>query len=260
MNDKIIITKTDTIDYLQFKKLLEYDCLFHAYTLKNHSFGIKKENGIIVDNSLDVISKTFNIDKSKIVYPIQTHTNNVEKYINNMNLQDIDGLCTDEKNIMTLTTYADCMPLLFFDPVKKIICNVHSGWKGTAQKIGIKAIEKMKKEYNCKEEDIILCIGPTIKKDHFLVNDDVKNIFENNFFDINKRISFIEETELRNENGKQYRIDCTLLNKTLFMEFGIKENNIIDCDICTVCNKNIHHSRRAEGENYMLDGCLMMLK
>ena len=260
MNDILKITKTDNISYIQFKRLLVYENLFHAYSMKENNFGIKKEDGIIVNNSLDRISDNFNIDTNKIVYPIQRHTGNVQEYKEGIDLENTDGLTTNRKGLMLLTTYADCMPLLFYDPIKNVITNVHSGWKGTVQKIGINAIDKMVKLYDCKKEDIICCIGPTIKKDHFLVNEDVKEQFMNVFNDLNKRINFIEETDLSNEIGRQYRIDCTLLNKTLFKEFGLKEENIVDCDICTVCNEDTFHSRRAEGENYQLDACLMMLK
>ena len=260
MFEDVIITNNNNISFLQFKKLLEYEELFHAYSLKENNFGIQKDDGIIINNALDKIANSFKIQRDKIIYPIQRHTNNVQVVNAYINLENTDGLVTDKKDIMLLTTYADCMPLLFYDPVKRVIANVHSGWKGTVQKIGLNAIDKMVKEFDCKKEDIVCCIGPTIKRDHFLVNQDVEDLFENEFKDINNRISFIEETELYNEKGKQFRIDCTALNKYLFIEFGLKKNNIIDSNICTVCNKDRFHSRRVEGEEYRLDACLMMLK
>ena len=67
-----------------------------------------------------------------------------------------DGLITNKKDIILATTNADCILMLFFDPQKKVIANVHSGWKGTLQEISIEAVKKMKKEYSCNAEDIRL--------------------------------------------------------------------------------------------------------
>ena len=72
--------------------------------------------------------------------------------------------------------FADCTPLLFYDPIKNVIANTHSGWKGTLQTIGVKTVEKMMSEYECKAKDIICCIGPHIRKCHFEVDADVKEL------------------------------------------------------------------------------------
>ena len=97
---------------------------------------------------------------------------------------EIDGLVTNKTNISLATTNADCILLLFFDPVKKVIANVHSGWRGTLQRISIEAVNKMKDEYGCNPEDIICCICPSIRKCHFKVHKDVQEPFYNEFKDL----------------------------------------------------------------------------
>jgi len=174
--------------------------------------------------------------------------------------QGVDGIITDKANVATLLTFADCMSLLMYDPVNKALANIHSGWQGTVKKIGIKAVHKMIEEYNCKPENIICCFGPSIRRDHFLVNDDVMQIFQSKFSDICNKYNIIEDTDLSNEKGKQYRIDTVLLNTVLLKEAGLLEKNIIDSNICTMCHNDKFHSRRVEGEQYQTNGGLMMIR
>lgn len=266
--ENIIITKTNNIEYLQFKKLLEFqDDLLHAYTLKTYNVGFNRKNNIdnVVEKSYDRLSSVLNIDKDCIIQPIQKHTDNIHEYkkgeeIVLKELDHIDGIITNKSNIATLLTFADCMSLLMYDPVNKVLANVHSGWQGTVKRIGVKAVQKMINDYSCKSENIICCFGPSIRKDHFLVNDDVVQIFQNEFSDICKSNSIIENTEFSNDKGKQYSIDTVLLNRILLKEAGLLDNNIIDSGICTMCHSDMFHSRRAQGEKYQVNGALMMLK
>ena len=87
------------------------------------------------------------------------------------------GLLTNKENINTMLTYADCTPVFLYDPVKNVIGNVHSGWRGTVQKIAQKAVAKMIKYYGVNLNNIIVCIGPSIAKCHFEVGKDVKEVF-----------------------------------------------------------------------------------
>ena len=169
-------------------------------------------------------------------------------------------MITNVKCAILATTFADCTPLFFYDPIKNVIGNIHSGWPGTTKKIGAKAIDMLVKQMGCNTKNILCFIGPHIRKECFLVNDDVKEIFEKTFTDICKNYNVIEETNMHNEKGKQYRIDTTLINKIMLKEKGILEENIYDCNLCTVCNKDMFHSRRAEGINYEVNTGIMYLK
>ena len=260
----IIINKKGDIEYLQFNKLLEFqDDLIHAYTLKTNSVGFKKyEKDNVADTSYDKLCKVFNINKEFLKHPNQQHTDNICEYNKEktVNFEESDGIITNLPNIATTLTFSDCLAIFLYDPKNKVIANIHSGWKGTVKKIGAKAVNKMINEYYCRPENIICCFGPSIRKNHFLVNDDVKEIFENEFQHIIKKNDIIEETECRNEKGKQYRIDTVLINKIVLKELGLIDKNIIDSNLCTVCNCDMFHSRRIEGEKYQTNASLMMLK
>ena len=196
------------------------------------------------------ISDEFGIDYNKIIRPYQTHTDNI-KCVNNdvdsINIfqkeyWEVDGLLTNKKEVILSLGYADCIPLFFYDPVKKVIGNIHSGWKGTLQKIGQKAVYKMIDVYGCNPDDIICCIGPSIRKCHFEVEKDVYTLFYNEFLYTNKIEDIIQDAS----NGKYY-IDTVLINKIILEEAGLKKENIIDSGICTACNYDIMHSYRVKG-------------
>ena len=292
MQDYYIIDDGKT-QLLKFKKLEEFkDKVELAFSLKTYNNGYKYEikDDVHEDVRLtkfDNIAKSLNIDKRKIILPKQEHTDNIRiikkediiknnldfmenDNLNNIDsnlvtnlfykLRDIDGLITNVKGAILATTFSDCTPLFFYDPIKNVIANIHSGWVGTTKKIGAKTVDILVKQMDCKHENILCFIGPHIRKDHFLVNDDVKEIFENTFQDICKKNNVIEETNLHNEKGKQYKIDTTLINKLMLYEKGILENNIFDCNLCTVCNKDMFHSRRAEGIDYEVNTGIMYLK
>lgn len=128
------------------------------------------------------------------------------------------------------------------------------------QKIGLKAVNIMINDYNCRPDNIICCIGPCIRKDHFLVNKDVEELFKNKFSDYIKHNEIIEETDEYNEKGKQYKIDSVLINKLVLEELGVLNKNIIDSNICTICNKDKFHSYRVEGKDFFKNMGIMMLK
>jgi len=267
----ITIKDNGKIKIMLFNKMMEFeDKVKLGVTLKtyNNNFKIYKNGKPIYKEEVDakkkyqLIADAMGINVSDILIPKQMHTDNIlEIFSKEDKITDpIDGFITNIPNIPIATTFADCIPLFFYDPVKNVIANIHSGWKGTVKKIGAKAIEMLNKDYGSKPENIICLIGPCIRKDHFLVNGDVKEIFENMFKDLCKKAEIIIATDKSNNIGKQYAIDTVLINKLIFKEMGLQEKNIIDCEICTVCKSDEFHSFRVEKENYELNTGIIMLK
>ena len=275
-NENVIHVKDKDCEYLQFKRLLEYkDILTHAYslgtnlnfrtsTIKKEKLPVKEYNHAI--NSYKLLCDSIDCDYKNLVKTNQEHTDCV-KIVNrkikdrepDFNLKEYfstDGLITDKKNLILSTTNADCILLLFFDPVKKIIANTHSGWKGTLQRISVKTVEKMVEEYNCNPSDIVCCICPSIRKCHFEVEKDVKDLFEKEFRDLENLNDIIEEKVL----NEKWNIDTVLINQMILEKIGLKKENIIDSGICSVCNSNIIHSFRVEKEGYGLNTALIGLK
>lgn len=271
-NDEIIYIKQGEVEYLQFRKLLEYD-VRHAYGIKPQNYktvgpNVKKQDYEDSINNYKKMCDILGCDINKLVKPEQKHTNNVGfvTEIKDMNIEqkykNTDALITDCKDIVLATTNADCVILLMYDPIKKVIANVHSGWKGTVQQIAKVTVEKMVEKYNSNPKDIICCICPSIRKCHFEVETPVKEIFEVNFKNTG-RIS-----EIIKYNGKKedkcgnlvdkWLTDTVLINKIMLENCGLIDENIIDSGICSVCNSEKIHSCRIEGkENYGLNSAII---
>lgn len=269
-NKNVIQIEKNGNQYLQFRKLLEYkDEINHAYTIgTNVDFRIRTEEEWNI-SSYRKLCEDFDENANNIIKPTQEHTENIQivnKKINSgkpdiilPNYDKTDGLITNKKNFILSTTNADCILLFFYDPIKKVIANVHSGWRGTVARISSKTIEKMTEEYDCNPENIICCISPSIRKCHFEVDEDVKDMFENEFQDIILKYGKEEIIEEKIKNEK-WNIDTVRINQIILENKGLKAENIIDCGICTVCNSDIIHSCRAEKKIKGLETAIIELK
>ena len=271
-NDSVIHIKKDGLEYLQFRKLLEYsDLITHAYVIGlDKNFRTARAGGVKINDaefkkaikSYHQICDELNINYNDIVKTNQTHSNNVRRVDAKVETdkpdfaiyKETDGLMTDKSNLVLSTTNADCILLIFFDPVKKVIANVHSGWKGTLQRISITAVNEMQEKYGCNPSDIICCMCPSIRKCHFEVDEDVYNLFAKGFSDLKELNDIIEKRE------NKWHIDTILINKIILKGAGLLEENIIDSGICSVCNKDLIHSFRAEGPGYGLNTAIISLK
>jgi len=270
-NENIIHIRKDDIQYLQFRKLLEYkDIINHAYGIgldRNYrtskSIGEEKYNKAV--NDYKELCDAIGINYINCVKPCQEHTKNIRNVKQKMNrgqldfeqeqYKSTDGLVSNQKNIALATTNADCILLMFFDPVKKVIANVHSGWKGTLQRIAVKAVNKMKNEYECNPKNIICCICPSIRKCHFEVQSDVQQLYYNEFKDLKEIDSLI----VQGNSAEKWYIDTVEINKIILKQIGLKEENIIDCGICSVCNSDLIHSFRVEKQGYGLGTAIIEL-
>lgn len=183
-------------------------------------------------------TREWNIDDFKkfscrIVNPVQTHSDNVDIIDSRNEYPDTDGLIIKESCTMVYLKFADCTPLIFYDPINNIGAVSHAGWRGTAQKIGVKTVEKMSANFKTKAENVIVLIGPAIGMCCYEVSDDVKE----------KCISTV-----KNKNGlyKGRNIDLKQINARQLNEIGVK--NIDIAPFCTSCDNNLFYSYRRENE------------
>lgn len=285
LNENLVYQNKNGIEYMQFKKLLQYPEITHCYTLKSNNqlnFPPVYKDEKKLKQSYEKIAIALGIDANTIIKPHQTHTDRVEivKWTSKFNhkkiftsietqqtisidkiaqnerqhgdskpqFNEVDGLLTSQKGITLCTTSADCISLLFYDPVKKVIGSVHSGWKGTLQGISKKAIEKMVQEYQSNPEDIICCICPSIRKCCFEVDEDVKELFWRKYKNLPNIEEIIEKRKMI-EGKQKYHIDTVKINQKLLKKEGLKQENIIDSGICTMCHPKYFHSYRADKEN-----------
>ena len=101
---------------------------------------------------------------SRVLTPEQTHSDHIETVDERAEYPDTDGLILTEPDAAIYLRFADCTPLIFYDPKHNIGAISHAGWRGTAARIGVKTVAKMVLNFSSKPEDLIVLIGPAISK------------------------------------------------------------------------------------------------
>ena len=151
-----------------------------------------------------------------------------------------DALLTNQPNVALVVFTADCVPILLHDPVKNVIGAVHAGWRGTANDIMAKAVEKMKEEYDCSPSDIKAAIGPCISKCCYETGKDVADV-----------ISSYEYT------GGKYMVDLKEANRISLINSGVTDIEI--SDDCTSCKNDKYWSHRVAGTKRGIQAAIITL-
>jgi hypothetical protein len=267
-NKDILHIKDGNVEYLKFRILEKYENkINHIITLKHG--GVSKNDLASLNfrtigkdsksnnlTNLEIICNKIGFKPENVHKACQNHTDNIlildsknkEEYKYNMfNEEFYDGYITNEKNIATLVTTADCNPIIIYDPNKNVIANIHSGWKGTIKQIYLKAIKIMVEKFSCNLDDMIFCIGPSIRKCCFTTED---NEFKNNFTNIWKNE---DEYIFFDKEAKKYHIDLPFVIKQDVLKIGLKEENIVVCNICTMCHSEDFYSYRRSLQQHFED-------
>lgn len=151
-----------------------------------------------------------------------------------------DGLVTNEKGVALTMNFADCTPLLFFDPVRHAIGLAHGGWRGTAGNIAGRTVGEMHTAFGSEPADIIAAVGPAIGPDRFEVGAEVIAAFTELF-------GSAEVKELYRPIGEgKYLYDLWETNRRLMLCAGLKEEHIECTRICTHTHADIFFSYRRE--------------
>lgn len=161
-----------------------------------------------------------------------------------------DGILTDNPDITLFMRFADCVPILLFDPIKTVIGIIHAGWQGTAKQISRAAVEKMFACYGTNPQDILAGIGPSICKQCYQVGEAVRIAFEKSFGATTNR--FLTET------SDGLYLDLWEANKEILKNAGV--NQIEVSEICTSCNTDDWYSHRAENGKTGRFGVLMTIE
>lgn len=244
---------------LQFKKLNNYNEIIHLFTKKPFNFSKVTSTLENIRKEYEGIEKIVDYKFLRIKKTIQTHTSTV-KVLTKDNLEEefenVDGLITNVHGIALVTSLADCQGILLYDPKKQVIGNIHSGWKGTLNKIVKNGILLMQENFDCNPKDILAFICPSILKCCFEVDKEVVDMFKENFNDIDE---YIYKGEMK-DNKQKYYIDTISINVKLMESLGLLRENIVCSNICTKCHSDIFHSYRQDHDKSGRNIALICLK
>jgi YfiH family protein len=139
-----------------------------------------------------------------------------------------DIILTDKPEVTLFMRYADCVPILLFDPVKQVVGLAHAGWQGTVKKVGAVAVKAMNKKYGSKPADILGAIGPSIGPDRYEIGDETVEIVKMAFGD--------EAGEVLPRYKHAVHFDLWKANQMTLEKAGLKQVEL--AGICTA--ENLH--------------------
>jgi len=264
------INEENKFKYLTFSSLEKYTDLLHCFTTRlggvsegcfaSMNLGMRTDDNVEhIYKNYEILSKSLSFNLYDMVKAYQTHTSNIKYateedkgkiYDETPGYVDIDGLITDKKNIALSTYHADCTPIFFYDPVKKIIGMAHAGWRGTIKNITGNMVQKFVAEFNSNPQDILAVIGPSLGQCCFEVDKDVAEIILSTNENYEKFMKI---------KGMKYHFDLWAINKYILLNEGLREENIEISGLCTKCNNDLFFSHRGQkGKRGLMSGIIMM--
>lgn len=200
------------------------------------------------NKNLDIICSKIGFTRENCVSVFEKHTDEIiiitEENKNDFlfdahHSQVYDAMITNLKNVPLIITVADCNAICMYDTKNNVIANIHSGWKGTIQKIYLKTLQVMQNKFGTDPADIICIFSPAIQKCCWKSQDkDLVFGFQ----------EYWENIDIKNyvykDDAEYYHVDFPYVITKDLIDAGIKRKNICNEKICTCCNSDKFFSFR----------------
>ena len=235
----------------QFSELLHFSstriggCSADNYRSLNLGFNSGDHPEAVTENRIKLCN-SLEIDPDFLIFPKQTHTAIIKTITANFFeldkedrkhfLYETDAVITNLKGVCVAIKTADCVPVLLYDHKRKVVAAVHAGWRGTAQNIVLKTIQKMVAEFGTEPSDLFAGIGPAISPEVYEVGEEVWKQFNATFY---------SETNPA-KTGKRL-LSLWRANFQQLIVAGIPENQIEIARICTFSEPDRFFSARRDG-------------
>jgi YfiH family protein len=191
----------------------------------------------VVENTARVYARMV-LDREKVVTPRQVHSGRVS-VVNHEHagavIPSADGLVTSVPGLGLYLRFADCQPILLYDPVGHALGLIHAGWRGVAQAIARRAVETMQAAFGSRPRDLIAGLGPAIGRCCYTVGDNVASAMGYALPDWNRAM-------VMEEDG--WHLDLSAANAQQLRAAGVRQ--IEQADLCTACNNKVFFSHRAD--------------
>lgn len=209
----------------------------------------------------EILSKTVGIDSALFVFARQVHSTNVMRVFESDRGRGLysrvtafpftDAMVTNSKQVCLITLAADCVPILFYDPVKRAIGVAHAGWKGTVLKISQFVVNSFQEEFGSNPEDLIVGIGPSAGPCCYEIGKDVADEVS---------LTFGEKSNVLKPTGKpdKFILDLWEANRITLISNGIMDENIEVSRRCTICENHEFFSAR-RGDKGRFGAGIMLL-
>ena len=230
----------------------------------NLSFSVEDAKENVLEN-FRRIGERFGKTPENFVFSKQSHETKVLKVgtkdrgkgiTKDRDYEGIDALITDEKGIILSCFSADCVPILFYDPIHKAVGACHSGWRGTKGKILQNVVEEMRKHFSSNPAEILVAIGPSICKEQYVVSEDLALSFLEDYPDLGEDTA----SPIQRISKDKFQLDLWDLNRRIALDCGIKEEHISISGYCTMENPELFFSHRYSQGKRGLQGAFICLQ
>lgn len=184
------------------------------------------------------------LKKGEVAFQKQIHSDIVTLVENPVFVGESDAMITNKKKVGLAISTADCTPVFIYDKANEVISGVHSGWRGTEQRIVEKVLRILSERFNSKPENLYAFVGPSISKENYEVGEEVASLFDSKYSSLQ-------------QNGK-YLLDVKLANYDMLINYGVPANNVEISGICSYDNKNMHSYRRDKQNSGRAVGIICM--
>lgn len=167
-----------------------------------------------------------------IIFPKQVHGDAVWVVtgleVECRGLREADAVVTNKVGVPVAVRTADCLPLLIFDPVRRVVAAVHAGWKSARLGIAARTVAVMRDNYGALPSDLRAAIGPCIRRDSYQVGDEFRGYFPEDVM----------------ESPRGLCLDLAGANIRQLLAAGVRLENIHDCGLDTFSDQKMHSFRR----------------
>ena len=160
-----------------------------------------------------------------------------------------DAVASQVRDVSVSVRVADCVPLLIADSTTGAVAAVHAGWRGTAARVAPATLDAIRREFGTRAEDLVVAIGPSIRRCCYEVGSDVVDAFaaaRHERYLIDRW--FVALPRRSGEEPPKLRLDVAGANRDQLILAGVREENIHDCALCTAMHLDVLTSYRAERE------------
>ncbi|XP_076602638.1 purine nucleoside phosphorylase LACC1 [Chaetodon auriga] len=161
--------------------------------------------------------------------------------------ESYDAMLTNQTGVVLAAPGADCMPILFADPVLKVIGVAHAGWRGTLMGVAVETVEAMMREFGCRASDIVVAVGPSVGSCCFTLDKDHAGDYGR-----------IHPDCVTDPESARPHVSIRLANRVLLQKVGVLPEHIHDDTTterpcvtpCTSCHPEAFFSHVRDGTNF----------
>jgi polyphenol oxidase len=199
----------------------------------------------------DALACMIGVPPDRVVSLNQVHGREVVRIARDTSPQMLEGLrnehpkadavVSNARDVALVVRAADCVPLLIADARTGAVAAIHAGWRGTAVRVGVAAIEEMQRQFGSQPADLVVAIGPAIGPCCYEVGSDLVDAFAAAGHE-----RYLIDRWFMTPRERRMRLDLVGANRDQLILAGVREEQIHACGLCTAMHLDVFTSYRVE--------------